>query len=253
MAERGRTFWSFIAVAIALAAVFVRLGVWQLERLSERRGVNDERAVRLAEPNLDRLEEAVDVPADRVVWRRVTLTGVYDYDREVVLFGRARRGVPGVHVATPLRVRDTLAVMVLRGWLPAADGFSAELGAGRPEGGRAVWLEEVTVEGTVLPFPAAESPGTIEREIDGAQHLVTRLMEPKTIEASLPYSIAGWYMLAGGEAPAGSALRMIPSPELNDGPHLAYAIQWFAFAVIAVVGALVFARRRAFVEHAPHT
>ncbi len=243
MAERGRTFWSFIAVAIALAAVFVRLGVWQLDRLSERRGVNEMRASRLAEPPLQ-LREALDAPADRVVWRRVTLTGMYDYDREVVLFGRARRGVPGVHVATPLRVSDTLAVMTLRGWLPAADGFSAELGSGRPEGGRAQWLEEVTVEGTALPFPPVESPGTIEREIDGKEHLVMRLLEPEAIEASAPYSIAGWYMLAGGEPPAGSALRIVPSPELSDGPHLAYAIQWFAFALIAIVGALVFARRQ---------
>ena len=100
------------------------------------------------------------------------------------------------------------------------------------------------MEGSAFPFPPAQSSGTIEREIDGAQHLVTRLMEPETIEASMPYSIARWYMLAGGEPPPGSSLRTGPSPEISDGPHLAYAIQWFAFAVIAVVGALIFARRR---------
>jgi len=248
MAGRGRTYWSFIAVAIVLAAVFVRLGVWQLERLSERRSVNEERVVRLAAAPLD---EAVDLPADRVFWRRVTLTGVFDYDREVVLFGRARNGVPGVHVATPLRVADTLAVLVLRGWLPAADGISAELGSGRPGGGRTQWQEEETVQGTALPYPPAGSTGTIEREIDGAEHLVTRLLEPETLRGRLPYSIAGWYMLGGGEPPPGSTLRIVPSPELSDGPHLAYAIQWFAFAIIAVVGALVFARHRAFVEPAP--
>lgn len=241
MAKRRRALWSFIAVAIALAAVFVRLGVWQLDRLAERRSVNEERAARLAEEPLD---QPLDIPADRVFWRRVVLTGVYDYDREVVLFGRARRGVPGVHVATPLRMSDTLAVMVLRGWLPAADGFSAGLAAGRPEGKRARWLEEVSVEGTAFPFPPAESTGAIEREIDGAEHLVMRLMEPGTIDASLPYSIVGWYVLARGEPPPGSALRIVPSPELDNGPHMAYAIQWFAFAVIAIAGTLVFARRR---------
>ena len=248
MAERRRAIWSFIAVAIVLAAVFVRLGVWQLERLSERRGVNEERAARLTEPVLN---QAGDVPADRVIWRRVVLTGVYDYDREVVLFGRSRRGVPGVHVVTPLRVADSLAVMVLRGWLGAADGMSAELATGRPEAMRPQGLEEVTVEGIALPFPPVDSASAIVREIDGAEHVVMRLMEPETIEAYVPYRIARWYALGGAEPPPGSELRVVPPPERNDGPHLAYAIQWFAFAIIAIVGALLFTRRRAFVQPAP--
>ena len=246
MTGRGRTLWSFMAIAIALAAVFVRLGVWQLDRLAERRSLNEERASRLAEPLLD---QPLGLPPARVFWRRVRVTGAYDYDREVVLFGRSRGGVPGVHVVTPLRVADTLAVLVLRGWLPAADGVSARLGSGRPAGPLGGTVE-VVVEGTALPFPPADEPSAIEREVDGSPHLVTRHLDPEVIEGWLPYSLTGWYVLADGEAPPGSALRIVPSPELNDGPHLSYAIQWFAFAVIAIVGALLFARKRGFVEPA---
>ena len=36
-----------------------------------------------------------------------------------------------------------------------------------------------------------------------------------------------------------------PIPEISDGPHLSYAIQWFSFAVIIAVGSLALARKRA--------
>jgi surfeit locus 1 family protein len=237
--------WSFIAIAVALAAVFVRLGIWQLDRLAERTADNRARAARLAEPELRGWD---DVPGDRLFWRRVALTGVFDYDREVVLFGRARRGAPGVHVATPLRVADSVAVMVVRGWLPAADGVGAELGAGRPDGGRAAWRQPVTVHGVALPFPAVGSPGAITRTVDGEERLVLRSLDRETIDSRMPYKVAGWFLLASDSVPAGRSLRPVPLPDLGSGPHLSYAIQWFAFALIAIVGAWVFVRRRRDVE-----
>jgi len=46
-----------------------------------------------------------------------------------------------------------------------------------------------------------------------------------------------------GQLPPGLIRR--PIPEVSNGPHLSYAIQWFSFAVIIVVGSLALARKRA--------
>src|SRR5260370_612801 len=50
---------------------------------------------------------------------------------------------------------------------------------------------------------------------------------------------------AAGYRSVPSGLIRWPSPELSDGPHLSYAIQWFSFALISVVGSLALARKRA--------
>ncbi|HET9729769.1 MAG TPA: SURF1 family protein, partial [Acidimicrobiia bacterium] len=104
----------FIGVAIVIAAVCVRLGFWQLHRRTERKARNA-----LIMSRLD--SSAVDVtklPADTATarFRRASVTGVPDYDHELIFAARSYRGSPGVNFLTPVRIpgRDT-AVLVNRG------------------------------------------------------------------------------------------------------------------------------------------
>jgi surfeit locus 1 family protein len=64
------------------------------------------------------------------------------------------------------------------------------------------------------------------------------------IATALPYRLAPLYLLARGEEPTRAALP-VPAPltELSEGPHLSYAIQWFSFAAVALVGCAVLLRR----------
>ena len=64
---------------------------------------------------------------------------------------------------------------------------------------------------------------------------------------ALPYDVrqAGYVQLAAGApgsdpGPAGPRALVVPSP--GSGPHLPYAIQWFLFGVIAIVGWAVLLR-----------
>ncbi|HEY3279665.1 MAG TPA: SURF1 family protein, partial [Gemmatimonadales bacterium] len=109
--------------ALAIAAVCVRLGVWQIHRLGERRARNAEVAARLALPPLT-LTAAV--PADSARHRRIVAHGVYDYAGERVLPGRSFQGSPGVALITPLRFADGSTVLVDRGWVPSPDAFHVE-------------------------------------------------------------------------------------------------------------------------------
>jgi surfeit locus 1 family protein len=212
---------AFLAVALLAAALFVRLGFWQLDRLGQRRARNQILASRINAP------PAPWSDTTAVRFRRVRISGVPDYEREIVLAGRARRGSPGVNLVTPVRLpaSDT-AVLVNRGWVYSPD-------ASRVDHSR--WREgdTLTVEGYVEAF-TAPGPG----DLPAHQRLARRLSH-EAVSARFPYPIAGAYVVAVDTATASRpdtpARSGVPSPD--DGPHLGYALQWFAFAAIAVVGA----------------
>jgi surfeit locus 1 family protein len=211
----------FAVLALAGAALFIRLGFWQLDRLGQRRARNAVLATRIA---------AAPAPwsdTTAVRYRRVRLSGTPDYEREIVLVGRSRGGSPGVNLVTPLRLAGSdTAVLVNRGWVYSPDGTRVD---------HARWREgdTLTIEGYVEAF-TEPGPG----DLPASQRLARRLSH-SAVSARFPYPIAPAYVVAidtGNTArPDAPARPGVPTPD--DGPHLGYAVQWFAFALIAVVGA----------------
>src|SRR5256885_643269 len=110
----------FLVLAFAAAALCVRLGVWQLSRLRQRRAWNAVIAARLAAPPVT--PTALPADSGAAHYRTVHVAGRPDYAREVVLTNRSRQGSPGVEVLTPVRVAgsDTL-LLVDRGWVYSPD------------------------------------------------------------------------------------------------------------------------------------
>lgn len=225
-----------MAAAVGLATLFVRLGMWQLSRYAERSATNAARATRGAEPALD-WTAGTDVPADTtgLVWRRVRLRGRYDPEREVVLRGRTLGGRPGVEVATPLVVGDE-GVLVIRGWLPAADALRADLASGWPGGERP---EEVVVEGTLVPSAEGRGGQPLTVESAGIEHLALAGADLEVIGDRLPYPVAPHVVRAESGGPGAAILERPPEAEPDAGPHLPYAVQWFAFAAISIVGTAI--------------
>src|SRR3989449_11352684 len=89
-----------LVVALLVAAICVRLGVWQLDRLHERRQRN---ALLLAARARPPLQVDGSLPADSARDRRLVARGVYDYAHERLWPGRGYEGVPGVDLGTPPR------------------------------------------------------------------------------------------------------------------------------------------------------
>jgi surfeit locus 1 family protein len=240
-------------VAVVTAAVCVRLGVWQLQRLAERRGVNTRREARIVLPPVDLTPDSTTsgapwLPRNSLLWRRVKLHGTYDFGAEIVVRGRTHLGAPGVHVVTPLRLGSGVAVPILRGWLPAADGLNADLAAAR----------EMETDGsgrtalTGLAVPGRQpSPTPARRHRFGEEeHLVLGSLSLEEVGAEVSYRIADFFVQPL-EAPAeaatnarSSGLQHVPLPSLGGGPHLMYAVQWFSFALISLVGAGLYIRSR---------
>ena len=222
----------FVAFAAVVAAVCVRLGFWQLDRREERRALNAMLATRLGAdlaPAFDAMRDSAGAQ-----FRRATAHGVYDYANEFAVGSRTNQGSPGVHIITPLRVagRET-ALLVNRGWVYSPDAMSVDLGR---------WVETDTT--TVTGYLLAVARGADGPVATPTTPRTVRRLDADSIAARLPYPIAPFLIVqtAPPASPKDSATVRVAAPVLDEGPHLGYAVQWFAFALIALVGAAVIVR-----------
>ena len=230
--------WGFIALIIVVTLVTIRLGFWQLSRHTERKALNEEIVGRLDQPLLN-LTNVEITPAD-LEYRRVSLEGEFDSEHAILLKNRARLGQPGYHLVTPLQLMDQdEAILVDRGWIPLVNSAKA---------GRGVYqrTNPVLVEGIVRlsqPEPVWDFLADSVPE-GGEDPLETwRLLNIEGIQGQIPYTLLPISITQTnnltGEPP-------IPEPEidLSEGTHLGYAIQWFSFTVVAVVGGFFWLKRK---------
>jgi surfeit locus 1 family protein len=219
----------FCVFAVLAAALFVRLGFWQLARLRAKVQRN---AVIAAQQRTQPVEFA-SLPADTAAarYRRAVLTGRFDYAHELVLSGRTHQGSPGVEIVTPMRVAgiDT-AVLVNRGWVYSPNGATVD---------RARWRERdsATVTGYVELY-APDAAGITA----AADRRIVRRLSRREATSRIPFPLASYYLVATGDTARSHPVRR-EMPALDSGPHRGYAIQWFSFAAIALIGALAVVRR----------
>lgn len=227
---RLRTLFGLL-IPLACAALFVRLGVWQLARHEERAAVNAGLAARLGSPPVP--FDALPSDTGALRWQRVTLSGRFRYDLEQVQAGRGNAGSPGVHLLTPLeRAGTDTLVVVTRGWVYSPDASTADLGRWR-EG------DSVSLAGYALPLDA-DGPSA-----PAGARTPLRVVHRRALEARLGAPVAPVLvvMTSDSAARADSVPRRLTLPAVDAGPHRSYAAQWFAFAVIAVVGGVLLYRR----------
>lgn len=212
-----------ILLAVAAAALFARLGFWQLSRLHQRRQHNAQIAARLDSVPVPLRQ----LPADTALakYRRAIAAGRWDYGHELLLTFRSRNGSPGVNFITPLRLPGTdTAVLVNRGWAYSPDGETVD---------RVAWREgdSARVMGLVEEFYRA--PRRVPYSAEHPRALA--FMDYHDAASRVPYPILPVYLIEQGGGGPRTPVR-IPPPALDEGPHMSYAIQWFSFAVIALAG-----------------
>jgi surfeit locus 1 family protein len=219
---------AIVAIVAIVAVACIALGFWQLQRLADRRALNAEiRAARAASPTTVRTADDIGALS---AFRPVVVEGTYDIDGEVLLYGRSLDGEPGHYVVTPLTLDDGSGVLVLRGWVP----FSID---SVPVVEAAPTVRDVVVEGWLL---APESRGRSRPDRDG----IVRTLDISGIGERLPFELAPFAIQLRTQDPPNAQLPVpVPAPELSEGPHLSYAIQWFCFAAVAVAGAAILVRR----------
>ena len=216
------------ALGLAAAAACVKAALWQLDRLHGRQLVNALKISRLVAPPSSPFGM---LPGTRR-WRRVSVAGTFDFDHQIVLADRSLDGAPGVNVITPFMPDVRAApILVNRGWVYAPDAQTIQVSAHDEPPRQTItgYVEEFKYEGTG-PARTASTPNAWRR------------LDAREIKQAFPYPIAPFYVVAqadSGVPPAPNAPVRLPLPSLDEGPHRGYAIQWFAFALIALGGASV--------------
>jgi surfeit locus 1 family protein len=221
---------------LAMCALCVRLGFWQLDRLEQRRARNAAVRAATAQPPLVLGSAGLTGDPQALEWRHAEAGGRYHHAGDMVLRGRSRQGRPGVHLVSPLVLADGRVVMVNRGWVPSPDGTTADVRALRTTG-------PVRVRGVLLSMEARPDRGL---PIGGRGRADTtwRRVDLAAARERSPGPLIPLYLQQLPEGDASEAPPVPePLPELSEGNHLSYAVQWFSFAVIGLVGLAILVLR----------
>jgi surfeit locus 1 family protein len=230
----------FLAMSLLVALVCWRLGLWQVHRLAQRRARN--RAIfaarALSPVSLDDPGRAAAAAfaTGTLADRLVRVTGRYDHAGDLVLREQSIQGVPAVKVVTPFRpLLGDSAVLVVRGYVPSPDAMTVELDS----------LEEPgihLVRGYAVLLDSSPDHGI---PVERGGLLTLRRLDLPLLRQRFPFPLRSFAINQLPDSTLPSLPRRVPPPELDDGPYLSYAVQWFGFGVIAViVGGLVGFRRK---------
>lgn len=231
--------WLLSHVVIAAIAIgLIMLGLWQLDRHSEvaaDNAVGRQRMETAPVPLLVALAEAAD-DSDSLQYRRVTVRGVYAASDEILIRSKVHPiGGAGFHLVTPLLIEEGPAILVNRGWVPLVLDTPPVVEAAPGEG-------SVTVTGWIELTQARPAFGPADPP-DGRLERMNRI-DIERIGRQLDYDLAPVYLVA--EEMGDGLPEPIDRPRFDDaGPHLGYAIQWFGFALVGIVGYFFLARKRA--------
>jgi surfeit locus 1 family protein len=225
-------------LAIVAVGVMVRLGVWQLDRLEQRRTFNDQvLSVREKPPlELAALPEQIQLSE---TYRQGIAVGEFDYANEVILSNQSYRDQLGVHLLTPMKLAgSSVMVLVDRGWGPFEDYQNQDLAQYQAPG--AVEVAGILADTTT----SIGVRSCVNDEVPAEAQMVVWCVDLEAIQARLPYEITPLYLVrapAGAQEapPIGTTVQI----EITEGPHLGYAMQWFGFAIVLAFGYPIYVYR----------
>jgi surfeit locus 1 family protein len=226
-------------LVLAGTALCIRLGIWQLDRLEQRRAFNAHFESARAQPALDLNQEQPENITE-MEWRSVKVTGEYDFANQVAVRNQYYGNEYGYHLLTPLSF-DGKAVIVDRGWI-AAEGNAAP----------SDWRKYdqagiVIVSGQIRLGQAKPAIGGVADLLpeDGSRLDVWNNADVARVAGQIPYSILPVYIQPDVDAnDTEPPIPFQPEIELTEGPHFGYALQWFTFAAILFVGYPFFLRKQ---------
>lgn len=206
----------------------VNLSLWQFHRLDARKTFNSEVKERSSLSIVDVSTLDTSDPLS-VEWRPAGVTGTYLADEQVLILNRSQGGIAGMNVLTPLLLADGRAIMINRGFIAlSATPPSAPTGPVEVVGTLRASEERTTGQAT-------EASGELTEFFRLDINRLQQQIDPELIPVAL---------VAERSRPADSSvLTPVDPPELSEGPHLSYAIQWLIFSTAVIVGWVLAVRK----------
>jgi surfeit locus 1 family protein len=231
----SRKWWLATLIVITGVYVLIQLGFWQLDRLEQRRAFNMRVAERWRLEPFDINANPIPDDLSELEFRRVSVTGSFDYENQILLSNQTRMQAPGSVIVTPYVLDDGRAILVARGWLPSgSDDPERWREFDEPTNTQVIGLlqeSQLLPNGKVPTPPATPQIKWFQINIDA-------------IQPQMPYELLPVFILQLPEE--GRTINDLPMREeplvLDEGSHFSYAIQWFMFALIFGVGYFFFVR-----------
>lgn len=233
-------------LVFAGTALCIRLGIWQLDRLDQRRAFNHQVESMKAAIPLD-LNQTIPEDIASMEWRAVSVTGTYDFENQIAIRNQYNDGLYGYHLITPLLFETSNgssqpeAVLVDRGWISADGNSSPEDWRAYDEAGR------VTVAGQIRLGQTKPAIGGVADAlpVDGSKLAVWNNFDIEKMSGQFPYPILSVYIQPDIEESDNTPpIPYQPIIELTEGPHFGYALQWFTFATILFFGYPFYLRKQ---------
>jgi cytochrome oxidase assembly protein ShyY1 len=223
-----------LAAIFATACVF--LGRWQMDRraetLAEINRVNSNYSAQpVPFPEVKDQFNALDPERE---WTQVELRGSYDVGGQRIVRNRPLNGQPGYEVVVPFRLTTGEAVVIDRGWLPIGNNTP-----GRPDSIPAPPAGTVTVVARLKPAEPQLDRGALEGQLAS--------IDLRSYASQLDYPVmTGAYGQLASETPSVQPMpAAFPKPATEEGTHLSYSLQWFAFGILMFIGFGYAARQQA--------
>jgi len=216
--------WLMVLLAAGGCALFTSLGFWQWHRGQYREQVWARFQHDTSAPALASAARLPDLPR----FARVRVQGRLDADHQVLLDNRPRDGRPGYEVLTPLILDDGSLLLVNRGWLPFG-GYRDRLpDVSVPAADRHI------LTGRLDQLPTAGlASGRAPPAVTGTWPRVTTFPTPTELTQILGQRVEDRVLLLDADSGPGYERRWLP-PGVAPERNFSYAIQWWAFAAIAL-------------------
>ncbi|MCS6575052.1 SURF1 family protein [Curtobacterium poinsettiae] len=221
---RSRRWLGYFAIAVAFAIVCTLFGMWQWDRRNEAVRQNEQVAQNYDHTPvpLDRALPRASSWQDEQEWLRVSVTGRYDVDSQLLVRNRVHNGQPGFEVLTPLVTSEGRAFIVDRGWVPTGNAQDAPDHVPAPPSGEVTAV--VRLQQSEPRIPGRSDP----KDTDQVQSVTLADVANKVDDPIW----TGAYGQLASESPAPTEARPLgwDRPNADTGLHLSYFIQWFLFA-----------------------
>lgn len=216
--------WLPTAVMMLSVTLFVALGIWQLGRAEEKRQQATELEGRSLLPPYEL--GPLEASAEPLRYRRLIATGTFEAEGQLLIENRHYGGKTGYHVITPLRLDSGgVRVLVNRGWIPA-DTQGQPTESPVPAGSRTLVGDAYIPSAPAMTLSGAAD---VTRWGERWPFLTLELYRTRFVYPIQPV------VILMDPAATGGFVRDWPREMPKEGMHLGYAIQWFAFGVIALL------------------
>ena len=215
-----RPRWIILTFLLAiLTYLFIELSGWQFDRYHQRIDRNKDFITAVA---------GVPIPIENVSqlnnlkqWGKVSLSGQYLDAESKLVRKRYLKNSLGFWVLTPFQLTNKEIILVNRGWIPSANSSTSELAIPNSP------TQQVLIEGYLQPM---------EKFKENPADLPSNQINDINIEKFQGNIYPNYYIQLGKSNPAEKDIGIIYLPEVSNGPHLSYAIQWILFALLLPIG-----------------